>query len=150
MIHRTTNAAFKEVYKKLNKIKTVIPPVLANAGTRHFISHFDGEKWDDYNWKVPQRRIPGTASYKYPKKSDLGRRTRKTLVKTGKLKREVNNSIKVKNSKRIEWVVAGLPYAKMHNYGLNGMPERKFMGSSRTLINLMKKKVIQIYDKEFK
>lgn len=125
---------------------------MANVGTNFFISNFDKEGFQDgalTKWKTPERKISGTKSYKYPKKKDLGRRTRKTLVKSGKLRRYVNSSAKEKTFKRIVWRV-GLPYAARHNEGLSGMPERKFMGSSKTLNTLFRKKIKEAYIKAFK
>jgi phage gpG-like protein len=147
--HSNFSSAFKSMYRKLQSTQRTLPSVLANVGTNFFISNFDKEGFQDgglTKWKTPQRKIAGTKSYKYPKKKDLGRRTRKTLVKSGKLRREVNSSAKEKTFKRIVWRVS-LPYAARHNEGLKGMPERRFMGPSRTLNTLFRKKIIEAYKK---
>ena len=134
------------MYRKLQSVQSSLPTVLANEGTRFFVSSFDKEGWDGKSWKVPQRKIPGTPAYKYPKNKGLGRRTRQTLVKSGKLRRAVNSSVKQKTFKKIVWNV-DLPYAARHNEGLNGMPQRRFMGESKTLNAIFKRKIIQAYNK---
>ena len=147
--HKNFNSAFKAMYRKLNSVKSSLPNVIANEGTRFFISSFDNEGFTDgtlKKWETPQRKIQGTKAFKYPKKKDLGRRTRKTLVKTGTLKRAVNNSVTQKSFKKIVWRV-DLPYAYVHNNGEGKMPERKFMGESKTLNTIFKRKIILAYKK---
>lgn len=145
MVHKNFHSAFRALDRRMMQAKTKLPTEIANTGTRHFVGHFTNERSDEGAWKLPQRKIPGTNAFKYPKGKDLGRRTRKILVKSGKLKREVNNSVKLKTYRRIEWRVSGLPYAKVHNDGLNGMPKREFIGGSRTLYALFKRKIINGY-----
>lgn len=151
-VHNSFNSAFKAMYKKLGQVEKTLPKVLGNEGTNFFLSNFDKEGFQDdglKKWKEPQRKIVGTKAYKYPKKKDLGRRTRKTLVKTGKLKRAVNASRKETNYKRIVWRIPStvVPYAARHNYGLDGMPKRHFIGESRTLNKIFKKRIIEAYKK---
>jgi hypothetical protein len=147
--HKDFRSAFKALEKRVASTRKDIPAVIGNLGTRIFVESFKKEAWNNTPWKIPQRRIPGTKAFKYPRKKDLGRRTRKTLVKSGALRREVNNSLKTKTFKRIEWLVSGLPYAKAHNEGLNGMPKRKFIGDGHYLRMMFKRKVIQMYKKTF-
>ncbi len=151
-VHKTFSGAFKALYRRLGSAQNTLPPILANEGTRFFVGNFDKEGFDDgtvKKWAVPKRRIPGTKEYKYPKKKDLGRRTRKTLVKSGKLKRAVNNSVTLRTFKKIIWNVKDIPYAHRHNEG-EGMPKREFMGESKTLNAIFKRKIIQVYRNTFK
>jgi hypothetical protein len=150
--HATFDAAFKAMYRRIASVQNTLPTVLANEGVNFFVGNFDKEGFVNVSiekWKTPERKIPGTLAYKYPKKKDLGRRTRKTLVKTGKLKRQVNNSVVEKSIKRIVWKVVS-PYGKRHNDGLDGMPKRQFMGESKTLNAIFAKKIIQAYKYAFK
>ena len=159
--HKTFNSAFKSMYKKMESVQKTLPSVLANTGTNFFIGNFDKEGFDDgglKKWKTPERKIQGTPSFKYPKTKGLGRRTRKTLIQTGKLKRAVNKSVTEKSFKRIVWRInpSEVPYASVHNKGLkagrgNGfmMPKREYMGRSRTLDKLFRVKIIQAYKKTF-
>lgn len=150
--HNNFSGAFKAMYSQLSRVAKTLPAVLANEGTRFWISNFEDEGFLDGSlkeWKVPERKIPGTPAYKYPKKKGLARRTRKTLVQSGKLKRAVNTSLKSKSIKRIEWEVSGIPYAQRHNEGLDGMPERKFMGKSEFLFKRFKLKIKEAYNKTF-
>lgn len=152
-VHKTFDSAFKSMYRKIGAVDRSLPSVLANVGTNFFIENFDKEGFQDGaaidRWSWPERKIPGTKSYKYPKKKDLGRRTRKILVKRGKLKRAVNKSVKEKSHKRIVWRVDRneVPYAARHNYGLDGMPQRKYMGESRELNRRFRRKIVEAYKK---
>lgn len=151
-VHKDFGSAFQSMYRKIGSVKNTLPSVLANTGTNFFVENFDKEGFVDntvQKWKTPKRRIPGTKEYKYPKHRDLGRRTRKTLVGTGKLRRAVNNSAKEKSIKRIVWRVGSeVPYARRHNEGI-GVPKREYMGESKELNRRFKKKIIQAYNKAF-
>lgn len=152
-VHKDFDSAFKALYKRLESVQNTLPTELAKAGTGFFISNFDKEGFQDGTtqaWKTPLRRIAGTPEYKYPKKKGLGRRTRKTLIKTGKLKRAVNKSVVEKSFKRIVWHVRDVAYAARHNEGLGGMPKREFIGTSRTLNKLFYNRIIQAYKSAFK
>lgn len=126
---------FDLVKKNLGLIKKELPVVLANQAKNYFVQSWRAQGWDGVPWKVPQRRIPDTPAYKYPKKKDLGRRTRATLVQTGRLRRDVSNSIRSQNFELIRLVV-DLPYANRHNEGLDGMPKRTFMGQTAELTRM--------------
>ena len=151
--HKTFSGAFKALYKRMESVQRDLPSVLANEGTKFWLGNFDKEGFDDggvKSWKVPERRIPGTSSYKYPKSKGLSRRIKKTLIGTGKLRRAVNNSVKEKTFKRIVWRVGSeVPYAARHNEGLNKMPKREFMGESKTLNKRFKQRIIGAYKKAF-
>lgn len=151
-VHKTFDGAFKALYRRIGSAQSDLPTIIANEGLRFFVGSFEKEAFVDASpkpWAVPQRRIPGTKAYTYPKRKDLGRRTRKTLVKTGKLKRAVNNSVTEKNRKRVVWHVRDIPYAFRHNEG-EGVPQRKYMGESRTLNRKFREKIIQVYRQKFK
>lgn len=120
---------FDLVKKNLGLVKRELPLVLANQAKNYFVESWRRQGWDGVPWKIPQRRIPGTPAYKYPIKKGLGRRTRATLVETGRLRRDVSNSVRSANFELIRLVV-DLPYANRHNEGLDGMPKRTFMGQT--------------------
>lgn len=189
--HSNFSSAFKSMYRKLQSTQRTLPSVLANVGTNFFISNFDKEGFQDDSL---ERWKPRQAKGKVKKKDQ----TRKILVKSGKLKRAVNKSVKEKSFKRIVWQVSGIPYAAVHNDGFKGLqyvksysrdligkkkeatgtysiktrkvntrtvkyvkgqsvvsehvrqiniPQRKFMGPSRTLNTLFRKKIIEAYKK---
>jgi len=58
----------------------------------------------------------------WEKRDDTGKKSegRALLVKSGKLRRAVEQSIRLKSFEKIQLVVA-LPYAEVHNEGYNGM-----------------------------
>lgn len=141
---------FSRVLQNMNQLKRELPQELANDAQKFFNNSFRQQGWDGQTWKVPQRRIPGTFEYKYPKKKDLGRRTRATLVQTGRLRRTVATSLKSATFQSIKFVV-DLPYAAVHNDGLpmkNGqpMPKRKYMGDSPILRQMQRKKITKMID----
>lgn len=121
---------FKALEKKFDKVLKEAPLVLANEGQRVFNENFKKAEFDNQKWEEVDRRIEGTYSYKYPKKKDLGRRTRPILVgKTRRLKNAVNRSINTSktNKRRIVWGVYDVDYAKYHNEGI-GQKKRQFLG----------------------
>jgi phage gpG-like protein len=133
------------ILQKFNRLKQELPRVLANDALRYFNQSFVKQGWDGESWKLPQRKIPGTYAYKYPKKNAARRRTRNTLVESGNLRRKVATSLVRQSFASTKFVVA-LPYASIHNYGEamrygGNMPKRKFMGDSPTLRNLQKRKI---------
>lgn len=150
--HSTFSSAFAALNRRVAQAQKELPNALATEGTRFFVGNFDKEAFDADKWKVPQRRIPGTNAYKYPKRRDQGRRTRKTLVKSGRLKRAVNSSVSEKTPRRIVWRIpySSVPYAAAHNYGKGRQPQRRFIGDSPVLRRLMKNKTIQVYKKYFR
>ena len=135
---------FGELQQRITKMKRDLPIKLANNSRLYFSATFKNQAWDGRPWQEVNRRIEGTQEYKYPKKKDLGRRTRPILVGKGstKLRRAVNNSIRVQSWPIVRLVV-DLPYARRHNEGLNGMPKRQFMGNSP----ILHKQHLEIIDK---
>jgi len=145
---------FDKVRQNLDIVKNIIPEKLANTTKRYFLDAFKSESWDGVPWKEVQRRTSGSKAYKYPKKKDLGRRTRKILIGkgSGRLRRAVSISLREANSRRIRFMVDSttIPYASRHNYGKDGMPERKFMGDSKKLRTLQLEKIKSQIDKIWK
>jgi hypothetical protein len=130
-------------------VKRDLPRVLANQAQNFFAGSWRKQGFDDGGivlWVVPQRRIPGTRAYKYPRSRDLGRRTRATLVKTGRLRRAVQNSVRKVTFEHI-WLVVEVPYAAYHNKGTSKLPKREFMGDSRTLRRIQVEKIDEEVDK---
>jgi len=152
---------FDRVRQNLDLVNRIIPEKLANTTKRYFLDAFKSESWDGVPWKEVQRRTSGTKAYNYPKKKDLGRRTRKILIGkgSGRLRRAVSISLREVNSKRIRFLVDSttIPYASVHNYGQRTgrgsgfqMPQRKFMGDSKALRKLQLKDIKNQIDKIWK
>lgn len=131
---------FDQLKKNIEQMKRELPVILANDAQNFFVGTFDKQGWDGQAWEEPQRKIPGTAAYKYPKFKDLGRRTRATLVKTGRLRRAVSMSIRSQTFTSVRLTV-DLPYAARNNEGLDGTPKREFMGRSPILLEQHKAKI---------
>ncbi len=125
---------FGAVKEKLLQMKKELPRVLANDAQKFFVSRFTAQA--DVNnkpWQEVQRRIPGTKAYTYPITKGLTRRTKPILIGTGRLRREVNSSIRLATFEMIRLTVGDLPYAERHNEGLDRMPQRQYMGDSPIL-----------------
>lgn len=56
-------------------------------------------------------------------------------------KRVLRRSLKIVKGFNMITIFTNVPYAARHNYGLDGMPQRKFMGHSRLLERRMRAKV---------
>jgi phage gpG-like protein len=136
------------IENNFERMKRELPIKIGNMGTRFFIQAFQKQGFTDTTeqaWQEPQRRIPGTPAYKYPKRNAARRHARAILVQSGKLRAAVNNALKSSVWDNIFWEV-NLPYAAVHNYGLEmrygKMPQRKFMGRSETFLRMVKEKIM--------
>lgn len=140
--------SLKNIADNFDRMKIDLPLTLGNEGQNFFRQSFDRQEFIDQSpekWQQVQRRIPGTPEYKYPKTRQLSRRVTAILVRTGKLRQAVNNSLKEHSWDGIVFIVP-LKYAAVHNYGLtmkNGspMPQRKFIGHSAVLIERLGGKI---------
>jgi phage gpG-like protein len=98
------------VINNVEKLKRTITVLLANQAQNFFVDSWRKKGWDDGTIKRwPERN-------KETKKSQ----GRALLVKSGKLRRAVGNSIRLKTFEKIQLIVP-LPYAAVHNEGYNGM-----------------------------
>ena len=142
---------FGEIKRKIAAMKEELPKVLANQAQTFFVKSWANQGWEGQPWKEVKRREEGTPEYKYPKRKDLGRRTRAILVGkgSGRLRRAVGNSIRSAAFDRIRLVV-DLPYAAVINDGGAHMPERSFMKDSITLRAMQETKIKQFTDKVWK
>jgi phage gpG-like protein len=101
---------FRRVVQNVEKLKRTLPNLLANQAQTFFAQSWKKKGWDDNGVKL------------WEKRDDTGKKSegRALLVKSGKLRRAVEQSIRVKSFDKIQLVVA-LPYASVHNEGYNGM-----------------------------
>lgn len=151
---------FDRVKQNFEQLKERVPTLLANKAKNFFVGSFAKQGFDNDGvkpWKQVKRRIPGTPEYKYPKKKDLGRRTRAILVKSGRLRRGVQDSIRTANWSKLRLLVdvkdsKGRSYAQFHNEGSrkSHLPRRRFMGHSATLNRQLKAKFRSEVDKIWK
>ena len=115
----------KAIKRKAKKFKGETPRVIAVTAVNHFKQSFrDGGFTDDRfdPWK-PRKR--GNAA------DARTRRRRAILVDSGDLRRSIR--ARQYNFRSIVVGSYGVPYAKRHNQGLDGMPKRQFIGSSHKL-----------------
>ncbi|MCA6489076.1 MAG: hypothetical protein IM551_03515 [Chitinophagaceae bacterium] len=101
---------FGKVINNVEKLKKTLPVLLANQAQTFFVESWKKKGWDNNGVKL------------WEKRDDTGKKSegRALLVKSGKLRRAVEQSIRVKSFDKIQLVVA-LPYAAVHNEGYNGM-----------------------------
>ena len=123
------------VLQNVEQMKTTLPKVLANDAKRFFLSSWDKQGFTDV----------GLTPWKPRAKETKKTKGKSILVGTGKLRRAVANSVKSATFESIKFEV-NLPYAAIHNEGgtlHNGgtMPKREFMGDSKTLRDLLEKKI---------
>jgi phage gpG-like protein len=122
-----------EVMKRFEVTKSELPKIFANDALNFVNDNFKKQEFEDTpirKWKEVKRRIQGTKAYKYPKKKDLGRRSRAILVKSGRLRRATF----IKKATWNETTIANpTPYAEYHNDGTKNIPQRQFMGHSHVL-----------------
>lgn len=137
---------FDKLKTNLLQMKTELPPILANQAQNFFVGTFTKQSWDGVGWKEVKRRQEGTDEYKYPKTKGLSRRTSPILVRTGRLRRAVSNSIKSATFQSVRLVV-DLPYAAAQNDGNEHITRRRFMGNSPLLVAQQKEKIKQYIDK---
>ena len=130
-------------------MKPKLPQEIAAIAQSSFVKNFNSESFFGKKWKEVQRRQEGTKAYKYPKTKKLSRRVKPILVGTGKLKREVNSSIREANFNKIRLGV-DLPYAAAQNEGTANIPQREFMGNSPVLEKKIKDKIRKSISEIFK
>lgn len=141
--------SFDRVKADFERARQELPILLGNQAKNFFAGSWQIQGFEDdgiQSWAEPCRRIPGTRAYKYPKRRDLGRRTRATLVKSGRLRRAVQDSVREVTFERVRLVV-DVPYASAHNEGDGHLPQRKFMGDSATLRNMQRNMISKTIDK---
>lgn len=123
----------------------VLPALLGNQAQRYFVGSWTQQGFDGRKWVTPNRKIPDTREYK---RASVAARTRATMIQSGALRRATGNSMRTATFKKTELII-DLPYAKRHNEGLKGMPQRQFVGQTRRLsamqYDLIKKNLRSIW-----
>ena len=109
---------------------------IANTAKMEFIQNFRNQSFNGKSW---QKR-----------KSDK-QAGRNLLVKTGRLRRDVSNSVTAgtKNSNLSYTLVVNNPYAEYNNDGTSRMPQRQFVGMTpelnKKLLMKINQKVMKIW-----
>lgn len=118
----------------MERVKRDLPIKLANDTKNFFLSSWSKQGFDGKGWQTPKRMIDGKGAAK----------TRAILVGSGRLRRDVANSLKQANFDKIIFRVEN-PYAQIHNEGGQGkafgkypfkMPKRQFIGQTKELTNM--------------
>lgn len=141
-----TKFNFDEVKERVAKAKNALPIVIANDTKNFFVEQFNKKEWNGQAWAEVQRRIPGTNAYKYPKKGAEARHGRAILVKSGKLRRDLVNSLEQANWDKIKFTVRN-DYGVYHNEGDDHLPKRQFVGDTAELRRRQIAKIKSFFDK---
>ena len=151
-----------EISKKLAATKQELLIQLSVQAQNYFAKSFKNQGFDGNQWEEVKRRKPEENAYKYPKGKGLQRRTQPILTgagykqRGGALRKAVAtmSTTAVFRGNQIVMNV-NLPYAKIHNEGLQGkafgkypftMPKRKFVGQTNELTEMQRKKITKVVD----
>ncbi len=177
--HKDFGSAFNAMYRQIARAQRSLPAILANEGTKFFLSNFAMSGFTDIGFQPWAPRKQFTPDGKRIKKFNK----KKLLVKTGRLRRAVNSSVREKSMNQIVWSIDPneVPYAyvhnegaivyrkphkrkvstgskkegerafKKHNVGATSfkMPRRHFMGNSAFLNARFKLRIKEVYTKSF-
>ncbi len=135
---------FDRVIANMDKVKNILPKVLANETKNYFVGEFNKQEWNRTKWKPSKRQTN-------PKKT---RDTASTLVQSGTLRRAVINSLQSATFEKIYFEVKDVDYAQVHNEGLRAgrgagfqMPKRQFMGQTNKLTRIQRDTIDKTIDK---
>ena len=129
---------FNAKIRALQKAKYDLPKTLAQVGQRYFQQQFQKAQWDGKPWAKRKKETKKTAG-------------KHLLVSSGRLRQAMQNTIISVDWDSIKWGVdKNVPYARYLNFGTPHMPARKFMGDSKQLRALFKRKIIDRYNQVMK
>lgn len=137
---------FTQIQRKILQFKIDLPKQIANEGQRYFLKEFDAEEFDGQKWR------PRMAYRNLSRRGQKRKITRKLLVNTGTLRRAVAGVKREATWNRIRFEVfvqsaKGFNYAEVHNEGISPMPRRRFLGFSRELDQIIRKKILTEFKK---
>lgn len=154
------------------EVERVLPISIGNDAVNLFVSNFDKQGFDTGNgvekWPEVQRRLKGLSQsihvrsikthqgrYKNPSGNSLSSQLSAILVRSGKGKRAVHNSLRtprVTGGKIIIPFEVASDYMGYHNYGgsiAGRPPKREFMGPSAALDKIIAKNVSMSFNRIF-
>lgn len=132
------------VVRAMEQVKRDLPVQLANDTKNFFAASWRRGGWEDngvQKWAEPKRK-----SYKGRSPKAHRASTRATLVKSGRLRRAVQDSVRQATMDEVRLVV-DVPYAAYHNEGTDKLPQRQFMGDSAALRKIQRKRINTVVDK---
>lgn len=140
---------FIETMRNFEKLKRDEPLIMGQMAANFFFSSFQKQGWEDgglKKWAIRKRKyIKKSETPEMTKAIELGR-DRAILVKTGTLRKAVENSLESATFDSIKFSVKavtpkGFNYGYVLNYGNDNMPPRKFIGYSETLMKILREKL---------
>jgi phage gpG-like protein len=132
---------FDKVIANMERAKAEIPPIIANLSQNFFVESFNKQGFTYNGLQAWKQRVST---------KDAGRAI---LVKSGRLKRAVGNSVQEATFEKIRLGVSlsDVPYAQIHNEGGETknatIPKREYMGDSPELRLKQINKIKQMLDK---
>ncbi|MES2732875.1 MAG: phage virion morphogenesis protein [Bacteroidota bacterium] len=146
---------FQNTLSSFWKAISIATRLVGNDMVNDAKENFIKQGFDGIPWKEVQRRIAGTKAYKYPKRKGTNRRTRAILIGAGSGR--LKKSIRVTQITNTEVAIGSdVPYAEVHNEGKKAgrgagfmMPQRKYMGLTKTLDAQIEKRINQAMDDVF-
>lgn len=106
----------------------------------------DAQKFFNASWRNQGFDDGGVQKWKSRAKETKKSKGKAILVSSGNLRTAVGTSLKEATWEKIRFVV-DVFYAGYHNEGDGKIPQRKFMGDSKTLRILQREKIKKIVDK---
>ncbi|WP_281683415.1 phage morphogenesis protein [Zunongwangia profunda] len=158
----------KELQKLLNKGMKVmpekLPKIIEVEGLQFIEKNFRDEGFNDGSlkkWKKRKTRDSGGRDLTRYRTNRVGRKgnlnrygskvkDRALLVGHATGGDKLKNSFRARRNSRQVRFITYKGYARRHNEGLKGMPQRQFMGQSKTLTQQIEKKLTKELDKIFK
>jgi len=113
--------------QQLQRTKATLPRVIGNMAKNHFLESWRNEAFSD----TSTGSNPWAARKTATKQDRRTGKRRNLLVQSGALRRSVRVGSATWSAIRVGSY--GIPYAQRHNRGLDGMPQRQFIGSSAML-----------------
>ena len=123
---------FGQIARKMQSIDLSLD--MANTAKNEFLDNFKKQSFNGKAWA------------KRKNNKDAGRNL---LVKSGRLRRDVSNSVStgIKNSNLSYTLIVQNPYAGYNNDGTNKMPQRQFVGMTPELNKKLLLKISQKINK---
>lgn len=136
------------------EVETVLPLKIGNRAVNLFTANFDKQGFDTGagidKWPEVDRKIPGTQAYKYPLHKQLSRHLSGILIRSGRGRRAVQNSLRYPVANQgliiIPFEVAS-DYMEYHNEGGKHLPKRKFIGDSEALRKIIEEEVHESFNR---
>lgn len=140
---------FIETMRNFEKLKRDEPLIMGQMAANFFFSSFQKQGWDGEKWMPREADMPrliAEGKSRFFQKVNGKTVGRQILVKTGTLRKAVENSLELATFDKIQFSVKavtpkGFNYGYPLNYGNDKLPPRKFIGYSEKLMKILREKL---------